>query len=305
MLPDNIVLENGRLNEQLIAGKDILYKGNNGRLVERIYLFDGKSYIFKPLTNNAQLGKEIWVYEQLLPYFPAVFPKMISYRISENPDLSWMILEDLGPLSHAFSKDSTLAVVRLAAEWHSLPLERFVGVPLIGMKPRIEEMAAEVLANKDELVRYPFLQPVLAVLDQFQFSHVQVISHGDLHQGNFALTARGLVVLDWEHAHINLPYWDLYHALDLAHPDFPREITPSLREEALDAYLAQAERAEDRGLFKKKYYQFAAVFSMWMLLLIERDLKADEVKWTKVKLKRQQVEVLQGLEQLCDGILKS
>lgn len=301
MLPNDIVLTNGQLNEKRLFAREILYKGNNGRFVERFYLSSEESYIFKPLTNNAQIGKEVWVHEQILPHFPAVFPKIISNHVSDDPDLSWMILEDLGPLSHEYNKESLLAVVRSAAMWHSLPVEVFVDVPLIGMKPRIEEMAAEVLTNKEAFSKS--LRPVLALLDRFIFSKKQVICHGDLHQGNFALAGGRIVVLDWEHTHLNLPYWDLYHAIDMPHPDFSKKMTHNLREAALDAYLAIG--TVDRAAFKAEYYMFAAVFSMWMLLLIERDLRADAVKWSKDQLERQCAETMAGLEQLCECIIKS
>src|SRR4051812_7310168 len=95
-LPKNIVQANGTLNKRLIVKREILHKGMNGRFVERFYLTPTLSYIFKPLTNNRQLGKEVWVHEHILPLFPAIFPKIISYSISENTELNWMILEDLG-----------------------------------------------------------------------------------------------------------------------------------------------------------------------------------------------------------------
>ncbi|GHH98033.1 phosphotransferase [Neobacillus kokaensis] len=302
-LPKEIVLEDGRLNEGLVCRREILYRGNNGRCVERFYLSSGESYIFKPLTNNAQFGKEVWVHEQILPHFPAVFPKIISYQIDRKPEQSWMILEDLGPLSHTFSKESLLAVVRSAAVWHSLPLEAFAGVPLTGMKPRIGEMVAEI-----QLGKIPFserVEAIFPVLYQFPFSTKQVVCHGDLHQGNYALVDGRLAVLDWEHAHLNLPYWDLYHAIDMSHPDFSKKMTCELREEALNGYLDGVQRAVDRGQFKKEYYRFAAVFSMWMLILIERDLRVDAGKWPQEQLERQREETADVLEQLCECILKS
>ena len=152
-LPNNIVRANGTLNDQLILKKEILYKGMNGRFVERFYLTPSTSYIFKPLTNNGQLGKEVWVHEHILPYFPAIFPKIISYSISECTELNWMILEDLGQLSHDFNEESVMGVIKWVAWWHSLPLGKLGNVPLTGLKPRIEEIVADVCVKKDELYR--------------------------------------------------------------------------------------------------------------------------------------------------------
>lgn len=293
-LPAAIVLEDGILNRGLIAGREILYRGNNGRSVERFFMPAGESYIFKPLTNNAQLGREVWVYEQILPHFPVVFPKMIAYRISDNPQYSWLILEDLGPLSHEFREESLLAAVRSAALWHSLSLDGFPDIPVTGIKPGIEEMAVEVWAS-----RKLFSQKQLRLIDDFEFTMKPVVSHGDLHQGNFALAGGRLIVLDWEHAHVNLPYWDLFHVIDMAHPVFSKKMTCKLREAALDCYLDQLDQPVDREVFKKEYYLFAAVFSLWMLLLIGRDLQADAGNWSKEQLERQRLETIGCLEQLC------
>ncbi|AZU64695.1 phosphotransferase [Neobacillus mesonae] len=304
-LPEGIVLGDGRLNDEMVCSREILYRGNNGRCVERFYLPSGESYIFKPLTNNAQFGKEVWAHEQVLPLVGAGFPKIISYRVSGEVDLCWLIFEDLGPLSHEFNKESLLAVVRSAVVWHSLPVASFADVPLSGMKLGVEEMRAEVLAGREKFSGVGLLGPVWSRLESFIFSKKQVISHGDLHQGNYALVDGRLFVLDWEHAHLNLPYWDLYHVIDMAHPVFLKKMTRRLREEALDCYLDGVGAAVERAAFKKEYYLFAVVFSLWMLLLIEQDLQADEGKWSNEQLERQHDETIAGLEQLCECILKS
>ena len=152
-LPNTIVQANGMLNEQLILKKEILYKGMNGRFVERFYLSPSQSYIFKPLTNDGQLGKEVWVHEHILLLFPGIYPKIISYSISERTELNWMILEDLGPLSHYFNEESVMAVIKWVAWWHSLPVEKLGDVPLTGLKPKIEEMVLEVWQKKDDIYR--------------------------------------------------------------------------------------------------------------------------------------------------------
>lgn len=55
----NIVTVNGTLNDRYILRRENLYQGSNGRFVERFFIDETKSYIFKPLTNNTQLGKEV------------------------------------------------------------------------------------------------------------------------------------------------------------------------------------------------------------------------------------------------------
>ena len=61
-----------------------------------------------------------------------------------------------------------------------------------------------------------------------------VLSHGDLHLGNYAAVNGQVKVLDWEHAHLNSRYWDLYHVIDLSHPIFPKEMTTNIRERLLE-----------------------------------------------------------------------
>ena len=158
-LPANIVLESGSLNDALILKREILYKGMNGRFVERFFLSSSKSFIFKPLTNNDQLGKEVWIHQHILPQFPAIYPKIISYKISELPEMNWMIVEDLGALTHDFNVKSVLEVIKWVAWWHSLPIETIGPVPTSGLKPQIGEIIADIVNSKEEfLLELPVLK---------------------------------------------------------------------------------------------------------------------------------------------------
>lgn len=304
-LPNDIVLANGTLNDSVILKKETLYKGINGRFIDRFYLSPSESYIFKPLTNNEQLGKEAWVHERVLPFFPAIFPKIIAYSKSEDPKVSWMILEDLGPLSHNFNEDSVLGVIKWVAWWHSLSIEKFADVPLSGLKPQIEEVAADICLKKDEFFRLlpdlrisgEHIYYIYSLLDRFVFSKNPVLSHGDLHMGNYAVVNHEMVVLDWEHLHLNTPFWDLYHVIDMSHPLFPREITSEFRERVLRYYLDQVKLEIDKDSFFHEYYLFSAVFSIWMILLIQKDLQADDEKWPIEKLDAQLEETVASLKQ--------
>ncbi|CAH2714730.1 hypothetical protein BACCIP111895_01906 [Neobacillus rhizosphaerae] len=304
-LPQNIVLASGMLNDGLILKRETLYKGINGRWVERFYLSPSESYIFKPLTNDGQLGKEVWVHEHILSLFPAIFPKIISYMISEDPELNWMILEDLGQLSHDFNEKSVFGVIKWTAWWHSLPVEKFRDVPLAGLKPRVEEIAADICLKKDEFLRLlPVLQieerhiqHIYSLLDRFVFSKKLVLSHGDLHLGNYAIVNNKLMILDWEHSHLNTPYWDLYHIIDMSHPLFPKEITSKFRESVLRYYLDHVNLEIDEAVFMKEYHLFSAVFSIWMILLIQKDLQANDGKWPVDQLNAQLKETVASLKQ--------
>jgi thiamine kinase-like enzyme len=311
VMPNNIVRANGKLNEEIILKKEILYKGMNGRFVERFYLTPSTSYIFKPLTNDGQLGKEVWVHEHILPKFPAIFPKIISYSISERTELNWMILEDLGPLSHEFNPKSVMGVIKWVAWWHSLPVEQLGNVPLAGLKPRITEIVTDVFMKKEELYR---LLPALNIeqelidgiflhLSQLEFLELQVLTHGDLHTGNFAISSNKVKILDWEHTHLNSPHWDLYHLIDMSHPLFPKEITSPLRVGILESYLDQVKYEVDRAAFIKEYYLFASVFSIWMIFLIQNDLIENDGKWSAVQLQTQLDETVSSLRQCAEALL--
>jgi hypothetical protein len=310
-LPNNIVGANGTLNERLILKKEILYRGMNGRLVERFFITPSQSYIFKPLTNNGQLGKEVWVHAHILPKFPAIYPKIISYSISESTELNWMILEDLGPLTHDFNPKIVMGVIKWVAWWHSLPVEQLGNVPPAGLKPRIEEISADIFMKKEEIYR---LLPVLNIerehidgifshLSQLKFSKQQVLTHGDLHTGNYAIADSELKILDWEHTHLNLPHWDLFHLMDMSHPLFPKKITNPLREKILESYLSQVEYEVDRTAFINEYYLFATVFSIWMILLIQKDLVNNGGKWSIEQLRTQLEETVSSLKQCAAALL--
>jgi hypothetical protein len=311
VMPNNIVRANGKLNEEIILKKEILYKGMNGRFVERFYLTPSTSYIFKPLTNDGQLGKEVWVHEHILPIFPAIYPKIISYSISERTELNWMILEDLGPLSHEFNEESVLGVIKWVAWWHSLPIEVLGNVPLTGLKPKIEQIVSDVCVKKKEFYRLlpslkieeELIDAIFSQINHLEFLGKKVLTHGDLHTGNFAIVEKELKILDWEHTHINSPHWDLYHLIDMSHPLFPKKITSPFRDHILESYLSLVKFEIDRDYFFKEYYLFSSVFSIWMILLIQKDLVENGGKWSVEQLNTQLEETVSSLQQCAAALI--
>lgn len=305
-LPKDLVLAEGKLNERLIFRREVLYTGLNGRNVERFYLTQTESYIFKPLTNNEQLGKEVSVYENILPFFPAIFPKLISFSKNKDPERSWMIFEDVGPLSHVYMEETVFGVVKWIAWWHSLDVEEIGYIPPAGLKPSIGKIVADIQAKKDELLSILKLEKqvrfIFEMLDDFMFSKTMVLSHGDLHVGNYAVVDSRVVVLDWEYAHLNTPFWDLYHVIDLSHPLYPKTASWELREQALTLYLDEAELEYDRTAFFIEYHLFAAVFSMWMILLIRKDLRSGDRKWPQNQLERQLGETVSSFNQCAEWL---
>jgi thiamine kinase-like enzyme len=310
-LPKNIVRANGTLNDEKILKKEILYKGMNGKYVERFFLSPTKSYVFKPLTNNDQLGKEVWVNEHILSSFPNIYPKMVSYSANhQDLEQNWAIFEDLGQLTHVFNEETVFGVTKLIAWWHSLPTEKWENVPLKGPKPHFQDIVSEVILKKDNFIK---LLPLLGIeekvilylftrLEQSEFSKKMVLSHGDLHLGNYAVANNRMVVLDWEHTHLNMPYWDLYHVIDMSHPIFPKQITSEFREQILKIYLDQINHTVNGEEFIQEYHLFSAVFSIWMIMLILKDLKSNDGKWSKEQLENQLNETVSSLKQCANSL---
>ncbi|WP_342416751.1 aminoglycoside phosphotransferase family protein [Paenibacillus sp. FSL R10-2782] len=312
----------GTLNETQVWRREVLYTGTNGRLVQRFYVSPYESYVFKPLTNDEQAGRERWVYEHVLASLPPIYPRMLACSgAGIDGGGEWMIFEDLGPLHHLHEEETMLRAVGLVAGWHSLPSERFAGMPLRGPKPLIQDMVSELYERKSDVLELcsslgfskQQVQRIYVQLEYQSFAQQLVLSHGDLHPGNYALSGERLMVLDWEHAHLNTPLWDMYHLIDMSHPLFPRRMTSDLRIRLLDRYLAQMEllgAGLERGTFMQEYSMFAVVFSLWMLLLIESDLRRIEMKmhingdkWSKEQLEAQQGEALACLSQ-CAAMLE-
>ncbi|MFS0635498.1 phosphotransferase [Mesobacillus foraminis] len=309
----NVVLSDGTLNEQEILKSEPIYQGMNGRFVERFYLTPTRSYIFKPLTHFSQSGKEVWIHEHVLPEFPAVYPKIMAHSASDVPERNWIILEDLGSIKHVFEEKLIMGLVKLVSAWHSLSNSKLQNAGFKGPKPYIEEISAYLSCNKKEVMSTDWgldlpqslINTVLNQIECYTFHEKKVISHGDLHVGNYGYAGNKIVVLDWEHAHFNSPYWDLYHLLDISHPDFPKNINIELRKLAIECYLEESYSSAEsayRDTFYQGYLLFAAAFSIWMLLLIKEDLKREEARWSHEQLNRQLQETKSSLGQCAEEL---
>ncbi|MFB5674455.1 phosphotransferase family protein [Paenibacillus terreus] len=309
------VLPDGTLDGQRIWKREILYTGMNGRHVERFYVSPDESYIFKPLTNDGQEGKERWVYEHLLPSFPPIYPELLDKSDTLDPDTSWMIFEDLGAMCHVYDDELALSVIPHMVWWHGQPTEALRQVPLQGPKPPIQHIAADIRARQAEAeaallsleVQHLTVRSLFDLLERQPFTEADVLCHGDLHLGNYTRVNGRLIVLDWEHVHLNSRLWDLFHLIDMSHPLFPKCMSPQSRSRLLDAYVDQALQSgavlhpQD---FKREYYLFAAVFSVWMLLLIRSDLERDDGTWPEEALRTQLRETLDSLTQCADELFE-
>ncbi|WP_342571354.1 aminoglycoside phosphotransferase family protein [Paenibacillus sp. FSL R5-0749] len=305
------VTPEGMLNDHYITSREQLYKGMNGRYVERFTVPTGGSYIFKPLTNPAQHGRERWMYERVMSGLPPIYPQLVATSDPTTaPAQSWMIYEDLGQLVHDSQEVTMLNTAVHMAMWHALPVTEWSELPRVGQKPSIRTMLDELqmhiqsvddlLSTLDMRLSSSDWNMIAALILTAEEELPTVLCHGDLHPGNLAEVDGRLVVLDWEHAHLNTPLWDMYHLVDLSHPLFPRTVTPALRERVIDIYLDKLESLGvqiERDSLAAWYNAYAIVFSLWMLRLIDGDLRSEECVWPKEQLNNQWLETTATLEQ--------
>lgn len=305
------VKADGTLDDNRIWRREPMYQGMNGRWVERFYTHPEHSYIFKPLTNGESVDREAWVNRNILAKLPEITaPKLLAVSLDGKGTRGWTIFEDLGPLRHSYRLEYAQAAARQLARLHAAPAEQWPGLTAQGPKPGIEVIAADVLRRRDEAlavlggqglpIQWLDWEIVPAVRDGYGFNvRRQVLSHGDLHLGNYAVTKEGgVVLLDWEHTHRNLPYWDLYHLIDMSHPRFPKAMPVEDRVKLLETYMDEADKQGTpwaREVLVREYAWFAAIFSLWMLLLVESDLRRGGGVWTKEGLLRQREETAKGL----------
>ncbi|MBB3108671.1 hypothetical protein FHS18_000699 [Paenibacillus phyllosphaerae] len=275
----------------------IIYAGLGERKVERVMDETGGSFIVKPSSHPS---REAMVYEQVLPAISARYPKLLSQWEEESS--GWLLFEDLGELEHPYDLEAASQVMTEMARWHELPPAIMSGIAGEGVKPSYADMVAELRRDEARLADLlggqdsgVDLRRLLAEIGSRTIDTDQVISHGDLHVGNYSLIGGQLYILDWEHAHLSCRYWDLFHVIDLSHPLYPRRTALAWREELLQTYWEEAQRLGaklDREAFLQAYGQFAIIFSLWMLKLIAQDLSGDGGPWAREQLLVQQAETL-------------
>lgn len=312
---DDFILRNGQLNNSIILKSETLDSITKGRTIERVYITNTESFIFKRFINDEQGGKEIWIEKNILTSFPDFYPKIIASSFSKNQNNGWIAYTDLGPITHEYTKDILQDVTNQLVWWHSLPVSVWMNAPLSGLKPKMEEIKKELLKSKDKIgqsllicnIPKRNISVLFSLLEKWEFSKELVLSHGDLHPGNFGTSQNKLVILDWEYAHLNSRHWDIYHLIDLSHPLYPKTVTSKLRNQILDEYY---DRACSLGLkiqkerFKTEYFLFSATFSSWMMLLIQKDLKRNDNRWTKDALMNQLRETSICIVQCTEELLK-
>ncbi|WP_274362174.1 phosphotransferase family protein [Paenibacillus thermotolerans] len=305
----SIVDEHGRLIDGAVRLREPIYKGRNGKYVERVVVTAGDRLlhaIFKPLTNEGSVGKEVWAYRHLLPHLPSIrYPKLLAAADHHEPQRYWLLYEDLGELIHSFDVSVLAAAARSIPAWHTLPIER-APTELEGHTPKLSDGVQRMLLGEDRgaFVRLlsehgvtnaeiQYFFGVHVRRDPESYSRETVVSHGDLNPLNIAVADDGLIFLDWEYVHRNSVFWDLYNVMDITSPSYRRPVLDrASRLSVLNAYVEGRERygkpISDIACFIRDYYSYCLSYSAWLLLLIDRDLKVG--RFNREALQRQHEE---------------
>lgn len=304
------VKPDGNVDELYLAFSQVLYTGRNGKQVKRIFLRTEAgicSFIFKPLTNLDTMGREVWLYEHLLPALSIRYPQLLATSDTDDPERAWFIYEDLGELQHHVDPKTLIAAARAIPLWHNLPQDS-LPAGFKGHTPPIHEIIEQLRAAEQEIAEIcadhhlpgglvsSLLQKLSPPVQQL--FNAKVVSHGDYYPSNFTQIDGELVVLDWEYLHRNSVYWDLFNLMDLTSPRYRKPtIEESLRNQILQEYYQANSTLPAGGFFhfQTGYRLYAALYSLWVLWLIEHDLGAG--RFERDSLLSQRGETLQVLRE--------
>ncbi|KRE98422.1 hypothetical protein ASG89_05280 [Paenibacillus sp. Soil766] len=310
---ERVFLESGKIRDGIPHTREVIYVGRNGQKVERIQVSEDHtmtSFIYKPLTNYPNKGKEVWLQENLNFRIPEVhIPKILYYSRALEPEDEWMVFEDLGELKHNFSSDIMLKTSEFMPYWHLMPTS-LLPEDFEGHTPRMKDIQSIIMAKDvqlrqlfnrlgfpDDHITYFYEE----ILRQDQFENEIVISHGDLYPLNIAEVNNKIFIFDWEYVHTNSVFWDLYTLMDITSPQYSRfVISQESRLAILARYISVRESLQSptRGNFINDYHKYSALYSVWLLLLIEEDLTQD--KFEKSALIRQYKETCEILKIVFD-----
>ncbi|MEW9701434.1 phosphotransferase family protein [Paenibacillus sp. SI8] len=299
------ISDSGELLTSVPHHRETIYIGRNGNAVERVRVNHPQSpssYIFKPLTNDSSMGKEVWVQQHLAPRLPEVLtPRIHLSSKANNPKLYWIIYEDMGVLTHSFDQDVLNEAAAAIPQWHLL-VPDIVPDEFEGHMPLASQIQADLLAKADIMRAYLLANG----FDSSDFDYIQreilrrpniagerVVCHGDYYPLNLAREGGKLIILDWEYLHKNSVFWDLYCLMDITSPMYRRPVLEqAVRVDILQAYIS-ARHAQHRSTtpsFINDYHLYCALYSLWLLLLIEQDL--EQIKFDKTALHAQKAETL-------------
>lgn len=136
-------------------------------------------------------------------------------------------------------------------------------------------------------------------------TYQKVWSHGDAHAGNFMWhpSEQKLYVIDWEFAHYDLPFFDLYQLMDATSPTQPLFCSNCMRVSLLLEYWRTAEVKKAFAAFHCDYLAYALWHHLWILSRIEADFETG--KFGADALRRQWHETVTGIVNMLNEWNKS
>jgi thiamine kinase-like enzyme len=296
------ITEGGFLNDSHITSREIIYEGLNGQNVER-FRVGANSYIYKSLSHRREIGRESWAYSTIIPYLGTVkVPVILAESNVKDPQAQWIIYEDLGRLHHCSNALEIMEAAGMIPLWHRLNVD-MVPESFEGHTPYISEVlkiVKELMRSSEsehedayitKRVNTQQIQPWLDRLHIWEeaLPMKRVVSHGDYHPLNIAFSGVDRIVVDWEFVHLNSSYWDLYSLMDITSHRYTKiPLNNSQREEALQLYLRSMNLEETTDKFIEGYYMYASVYSVWIMGLIENDLRVPGAPVTDLYRQRQE-----------------
>jgi hypothetical protein len=126
-------------------------KNINKRDMERFVLLSdvkGKSFIFKPTNTAIEVEQEIWIQNELLSLIPSInTPRLLDYKINNQEEIYWMILEDKGQLYHDYNENILVSAAEAMVKWHNLNVD-LLNEQSQSFLPYVDEVVAKLLAKK-------------------------------------------------------------------------------------------------------------------------------------------------------------
>lgn len=194
----------------------------------------------------------------------------LVYHDAERALISRWVKGEVWSPQQAALPDYVGKMARLLRRVHALPIP----APSNRMDPRwwIESYSAMLLRDTKRQLD-PALTEAAAVylreLEQLP-RPAGVVCHSDLHALNVLRCDQGLVLLDWEYAHVSEPLWDL--AGWCANNDFQRET----QRELLGEYLETPARSHEWVRLRLLMWLYDYVCLLWAELYVSQRRDASQ-----------------------------
>ena len=211
-----------------------------------------------PAQNSADLGLDrAWERRVLeLATAAGIAPVVESYEARTGILVSRWVEGAAWTAEQVVRPENIEKIAQLARRVHSLPVPRAA---------RIMGPASWIAYYRKALTRcgadaHPALQSLLearfAALAKLP-PHAPVLCHSDLHAQNLVVSDHGLVLLDWEYAHVSEPFWDLAGWAE------NNDLGAESRHLLLASYLGREPAVQDAARLQLLQWLYGYVCLLW------------------------------------------